>query len=59
MNEEKTYYLCSSFFGDEKNMKEVYEALNRCMEYLDVPIEVSLIFDKESPEGRLILKKIN
>ena len=60
MNKEnpKSYYFQSGFFGCD-NPQMIYEAFQKCMEILDVPVEVILIFDKNCPKGKIVFENIS
>lgn len=57
MDEEKQYHFCASFFENGENIKEVYNAFRKCMEILDVPVDVSLVFDGNSPNGKIVFTR--
>ena len=59
MTEEKQYYFCASFFDYEygENVKKIYDTFKQCMRVLQVPVDVSLVFDETSPNGRIILTR--
>jgi hypothetical protein len=53
--EQKEYHFNRHFF--DGCIEEGYEAFRECFKYLGIPVKISLVYDEDSPKGRIIFYK--
>lgn len=54
---EKTYYINAGFFNESPSYV-VYSALLNMIKTLDLPMDVTLVFNKEHPMGKFVFERV-
>lgn len=53
--EDKYYHFERHFF--DGCIEDAYQAFQGCFDYLALPVDIKLVYDKDSPNGRIEFRK--